>query len=72
MDKMTTISQTTFWKEYLWMKILVFDQISLKFVHKVPVDDNSALIQVIAWGRTADKPLPEPMPSQFTNAYIRH
>ena len=47
-------------------------QISLKFVPKRPIDNKPALVQVIAWCRTGDKPLPEPIFSQFTDAYMRH
>ena len=36
-------------------------QISLKLVPKSPTDNKSALVQVMAWRRTGDKPLPEPM-----------
>ena len=47
-------------------------QISLKFVPKGPIDDKSAFVQVMAWRRTGNKPLPEPMLTQFTNVYMRH
>ena len=46
--------------------------ISLKFVPKGPIDYNSALVQVVAWHRTGEKPLPESMLTRFTDAYIRH
>ena len=36
-------------------------RISLKFIPKGPIDNTSALVQVKAWHRTGDKPLPEPM-----------
>ena len=45
-------------------------QLSLKFVPS-PVDSKSALVQVMAWHRTGDKPLPEAMMLQFTDAYMR-
>ena len=47
-------------------------QIPLKFVPKSHIDIKSTLIQVTAWRRIGDKPLPEPMMTQFTDAYIRH
>ena len=47
----------------------VLIQISLAFVPKDPIDYKSALVQVLAWHQTGDKPLPEPM-VQFTGAYI--
>ena len=46
-------------------------QISLKFVPRSPIDKKAALVQVMAWRRTGDKPLPEPMMAQFTDAYMR-
>ena len=47
-------------------------QISLKFIPRGPIDNRAALVQVIAWHRTGDKPLPEPMMTQFTDVYMRH
>ena len=45
-------------------------RISLKFVPKSPIDNMSALVQVIAWRLTSDKSLPEPVMTRFTDAYI--
>ena len=45
---------------------------SLKFIAKGPIDNKSALVQVMAWRRTGDKPLPKAMMIQFTDAYMRH
>ena len=53
-------------------KFLISIQISLKFVPKGQIDNKSALVQVIAWRRTGDKPLLEPMLTAFTDAYMRH
>ena len=47
-------------------------QISLKFVPRSPVDNKPTLVQVMAWSRTGDKPLPEPMLTQFTDTYMWH
>ena len=47
-------------------------QISLKFVPECLIDNTSALVQVMAWRRAGDKPLPEAMMTQFTDAYMRH
>ena len=47
-------------------------QISLKFVPKSLIDNMSALVQVMAWRQIGDKPLPEAMMTQFTDAYMRH
>ena len=47
-------------------------QISLNFVPKGILDNNSALFQVMAWRRIGDKPLPESMLTLVTDAYMRH
>ena len=47
-------------------------QISLKCVPRSQIDNKPAMVQVMAWRRTGDKPLPEPMLAQFTDAYMRH
>ena len=47
-------------------------EISLKFVPRGPIHSKSALVQVMAWRRTDDKPLHEPKTTQFTDAYMRH
>ena len=46
--------------------------ISLKFVPMSPIDNKPALVQVMAWRLTGDKPLPEPMPTRCTDTYMRH
>ena len=35
-------------------KFCILIQISLKFVHKGPIDNKWALVQVMAWSRTGD------------------
>ena len=47
-------------------------RISLKFVPRSTIDNKSALVQVMAWRRRGDKPLPEPMLTQFTDANMWH
>ena len=47
-------------------------QFSLKFVPKGPIDNKSALVQVMACRLYGAKPLSEPMLTQFTDAYMRH
>ena len=37
-----------------------------------PIDNKPELVQVMAWRRTGDKPLPETMLTQFTDAYMQH
>ena len=46
--------------------------ISLRYVSRRPIDKKPALVQVMAWCRTGHKPLPEPMLTKFTDAYMRH
>ena len=47
-------------------------RISPKFVLRSPIHNKLALLQVMAWCRIGDKPLPEPMITQFTDAYIHN
>ena len=47
-------------------------QISSKFVSMRSVGNKPALVQIIVWRRIGDKPLLEPMMTQFTDAYMRH
>ena len=53
-------------------KLCIAIQIALTVVSKGPNDNKSALVQVMAWRRTDDMPLSEPMLTQFTDAYLRH
>ena len=51
------------------MKMLrITIQISLNFVPKGPNDKKPALVQVMDWRRTGDKPLPEAMLTQFISS----
>ena len=51
---------------WIWIKI------PLKFVAKGPINNITVLVQIMAWRRPGDKPLSEPMMTQFTGAYMRH
>ena len=62
------IFQCIFMNEKFWILI----QISLKFVLKGQIDNEAALVKAMAWRRTGDKPLPEPMLIQFTDLYMGH
>ena len=46
-----------FLNENVWISI----EISLKFVPKGPINNIPALVQIMAWRRSGDKPLSEPM-----------
>ena len=47
-------------------------QISLEFVPRSAIYNKPVLVQVMASCRTGNKPLPEPMLTQFTEAYMQH
>ena len=47
-------------------------KVSLKFVPKGPINNIPTLVQIMAWRWTGDKPLTEPMMTQFKDAYMRH
>ena len=46
-------------------KFCVLIRILMKFVLKAPVDNNPALVQIMAWRRLGDKPLSDPMLTRF-------
>ena len=54
--------------ESVWISITI----SLKFVPNGPFDCKSALVQVMDWRWTGEKPSPESMLTQFPDAYTRH
>ena len=69
LDKMATIFADDIFRcismnEMFWISI----RISLNFVPKGQSDNKSALVQEMACRLTGDKPLPEPMRTQFTDA----
>ena len=47
-------------------------QISLKFVPMGRIKTKPALVQVMTWRPAGNKPLPEPMLTQSTDAYMRN
>ena len=57
---------------FLNEKFCILIKISLNFVPKGSIDNKSALVQAMGWRRTGDKQLPEPMLTQFTDAYMWH
>ena len=52
-------------------KFCILIKISLKFVPKGPIDNNPALVEMMAWRQIGDKPLSEPTLTQFDDAYMR-
>ena len=53
-------------------KFYTLIRISVKFVPKGPINNIAALVQIMAWRWSGDKPLSVPMLTQFTDIYMRH
>ena len=51
----------TFNRIFLNDNVRISIKISLKFVPKGPINNNPSLVQIMAWCRSGDKPLSEPM-----------
>ena len=51
----------TFKRIFVNENVRILIKISLKFVPKGPINNNPALVQIMAWRRSGDKPLSEPM-----------
>ena len=51
----------TFKRIFLNENVRISIKISLNFVPKGPINNNPALVQIMAWRRSGDKPLSEPM-----------
>ena len=51
----------TFKHIFLNENVRISIKISLKFVPKGPINNNPSLVQIMAWRRSGDKPLSEPM-----------
>ena len=69
-DKKDAISKTfsdIILNESVWIPI----KMSLKLVPTSPINDMTALVQIVAWLRLGDKPLFEPMMGSL-RAYMRH
>ena len=62
------VFKCNFLNENVWIPI----KLSLKFVPKGPINNIPALVQIMAWRQTGDKPLSEPMITQLNGAYMRH
>ena len=68
LDKMNTMFKCIFLNENIWIS----NKISLKYVPWVLIDNMSALVQIMAWGRPGDKLLSETILTHFTDACIQH
>ena len=62
---MVAILQTTVPSEF-------YSMIWLNFVPKGSIDNKSAMVQVMVWSRTGDKPLAEAVMIQCDETYLRH
>ena len=62
------VFKCNFLNENVWIPI----KISLKFVPKGPINNIPAFDQIMVWHRTGNKPLSEPMMTQFNDAYMHH
>ena len=51
------IFKRIFLNENIWIS----NKISLKYVPRGPIDNMSALVQIMTWRQKDEKPLPEPM-----------
>ena len=47
-------------------------QILFKLIPMSTINNKPALVKVMTWRQTGDKPLPEPILTQFLDAYMRH
>ena len=61
------ISKNIFLKENAQISI----KISLKFVPKQPNTNIQALVRILAWRWSGDKPLSQPIMAYFDDAYMR-
>ena len=60
--QMAAIFQTRFWNAFHFNENMwIFIKMSLKFVLKGPINNISAMVQIMTWRRPGDKPLFEPM-----------
>ena len=65
LGKMAAISQTILFRcIFQNEKFGTLIKNSLEFVAKGPIDNNPALIEIMAWRRKSEKPLYEPMPTR--------
>ena len=73
------IEAGTKWTQFRWRhfpflfleyKLLYFNSNVTEVFSEGPSDNKSVLVQIVAWHRTCNKPLSEPMMAWFTYAYI--
>ena len=64
------IADDTFKWIFLIENCCILIKISLEFVPESLIHNKSALVKVMAWCQEGNKPLPEPMLTQFMDWYI--
>ena len=62
------IFKVIFFYENCW----VLFQISLKYIPNGAINNNPALVLIMAWCWTGDKPLSEPLMAEFNDAHMFH
>ena len=68
---MAAIFETTFSVIFLSENCCTLIEISLKFVSHGPINNVLVLAQMMAWRRSDNKPLSEPIMAKFNYAYMR-
>ena len=72
-DKMVpTLATYTFKCISLNENSWIFDNISLRYVTWDIIDNMAALVQIMAWRQTGDKPLSEALLLYCADVYMRH
>ena len=73
LDKMAAISQIIFANAFLRMKSFVFwSKFHKSLFLRVPINNKSELVKIMAWCLIGAKPLSEPMLTQFSDPYMQH
>ena len=73
MDKMAAnLADDIFKCIFMNEKMCTVIRISVNFVPKGLIDNETALVQITAWRRIGAETLFEPMLTRFTDAYMRH
>ena len=64
---MATILQMAYWKALSWKKVFIFD-LNFTEVWSLFLSINkAAVVQVVAWHLSGDKPVPEPVVNKMSN-----
>ena len=69
---LSMMSESTHWGRDSSMKIVVFDHNFIEFPTQGTINKILALVHIVAWRRSDDKPLSDPMMVNFNDAYMHH